>query len=225
MGEGQLATCRGGLPLFFFISSFHQNHMKWSVFFSFVVAVLAVNPAMAQVSLAANGNVKASESYQISPLDVLHFRIVGELETETEVRVAQDGSITLPYLGTVNITGKTVAQAREFLFAEYSKDFYVNPQIDLVIVSYKERRVNVQGMVNRQGFVLFPPEEKMTLMGAIALAGGWGDNRLAQKSAVKLIRTDEDGVSKTYVIDTQEISQEDWPLQDGDLIVVPERKW
>ncbi|MBN1404845.1 MAG: polysaccharide biosynthesis/export family protein [Opitutales bacterium] len=172
-----------------------------------------------------NTKVKTSENYKISALDVLQFRIIGELETDCEVRVAYDGSITLPYIGTVSVKDKTVAEARQFLYEQYASDYYVDPQIDLVIVAYKQKRVNVQGMVNRQGFVIFPPEEKMTLLGAIALAGGWGDNRLAQRSAVRLTRTDENGNSKTFVIDADNIGQDDWQLEDGDLIYVPERKW
>jgi len=204
--------------------------MKLTNLYTALFVLIWTGCAQAQYAQPQNAsepgtNVKASENYLIGPLDVIHFRIIGEPETETEVRVANDGSVTLPYIGTICLKEKTVAQARAYLFSEYSKDFYVNPQVDIAIVAYKQRRVNVQGMVNKQGFVLFPPEEKMTLLGAIALAGGWGDNRLAQKSAVKLIRTDENGVVQTYVIDANTLSQEDWPLRDEDLIIVPERKW
>ncbi|MFA5257593.1 MAG: polysaccharide biosynthesis/export family protein [Opitutales bacterium] len=199
--------------------------MKWTYLFAAAFISVCAPNAQAQNPTEPSTKVKASENYKIGPLDVIHFRIIGEPETETEVRVANDSSVTLPYIGTVRLKDMTVAQAREFLFAQYSKDFYVNPQVDIAIVAYKQRRVNVQGMVNKQGFVLFPPEEKMTLLGAIALAGGWGDNRLAQRSAVKLVRTDEKGETQTYVIDANTLGQDDWPLIDGDLIVVPERKW
>jgi polysaccharide biosynthesis/export protein len=167
--------------------------------------------------------VKASENYVIGPLDVIQFRILGEVETQTEVRVANDGSVSLPYVGNVKIAGMTVADARAMLYGKYSADYYVNPQIDLAIIAYKQKRVNVQGMVNRQGFVIFPPEEKVTLLGAIAMAGGWSDNRLASKT-VKLVRT-TDGTTKTTEIDTTKTGPEDCPLQDGDLVIVPERTW
>jgi len=172
--------------------------------------------------LESDTYVKASENYIVSPLDVLHFRIIGEPETETEVRVASDGSVTLPYIGTVEIVGMSVAQARNVLYGKYKDGYYVDPQIDIVLVSYKQRRVNVTGMVNRPGFVIFPPEEKMTLLGAIALAGDWRSDRMASKT-VKLIRNDEDGKTKTYEIDTTKINPDDWQLQDGDMINVPER--
>jgi len=195
---------------------------------AWTISLFLVQPCSGQTgpgTLAPTTNVKASDNYVLVPLDVVHFRVIGEPETETEVRVASDGSINLPYIGSRTVGGMSVSQAREYLYGEYAKDYYVNPQIDMVIVAYKQNRVNVQGMVNRQGFVVFPPEETMTLMGAIAMAGGWGDNRLADRRHVKLIRTDASGNANTVEIDTTKISQSDWPLNDGDLIVVPEVKW
>lgn len=165
-----------------------------------------------------------SANYVISPLDVVHFRVIGEAETETEVRISNDGTISLPYVGPVKLSGMTLSQARVFLTEKYKDGYYVNPQIDLAIVTYKERRVNVQGQVNKQGFVVFPPEENMSLLGAIAMAGGWSSSRLAAKT-VKLIRTLPDGSTKTFEIDTDKIKPDDWPLQDGDMIIVPERAW
>ena len=201
--------------------------MKWLKYFSSAMAIacLSIQSAAAQAepkSSDTTSNNNISENYIIVPLDVLRFRILGEPETDTELRVANDGSVTLPYIGAVKVAGLTMSQARSFLYEKYSADYYVNPQIDMTISSYKQKRVNVQGMVNQQGFVVFPPEEKMSLMGAIALAGGWSGNRLADKT-VKLIRKDSNGELKTIKIDTTKIGQDDWPLEDGDMIIVPER--
>jgi len=201
-----------------------MNRPKSSLHAALAILLLFSVPCAAQQSsMGPSTNVKASENYVIVPLDVIQFKILGEAETQTEVRVANDGGISLPYIGNVKIAGMTVAEARGLIYEKYSTDYYVNPQIDLAIISYKQERVNVQGMVNRQGFVVFPPEEKVTLLGAIAMAGGWSDNRLASKT-VKLVRT-AGSVTKTTEIDTTKIGPEDCPLQDGDLIIVPERTW
>lgn len=201
----------------------HVNCLKSSLFAVLVMLVFSVRTMAQQGSMDPGTTVKASENYVIVPLDVIQFRILGEAETQTEVRVANDGCISLPYIGQVKIAGMTVSNARAMIFKKYSADYFVNPQIDLAIISYKQQRVNVQGMVNRQGFVIFPPEETVTLLGAIAMAGGWSDNRLASKT-VKLVRT-TNGETKTTEIDTTKIGPEDCILQDGDLIIVPERTW
>ncbi|MDX2111324.1 MAG: polysaccharide biosynthesis/export family protein [Verrucomicrobiota bacterium] len=164
---------------------------------------------------------QTSETYTITALDGLQFRIVGELETATEVRVAGDGSVTLPYVGTVKLAGKTVSEARQYLYELYDKDWYVNPQIDLLVVSYSQRRVQVLGRVGRQGPVVFPPEEKMTLITAISYAGGWDPQGLSRKTDVTVTRK-EGGVDKVYTIDVTK-SGKDFDLKDGDTIFVPER--
>lgn len=176
----------------------------------------------AQQSTEARG--KASESYTIGPMDGLNFRIIGEIETATEVRVAADGTVNLPYVGTVKLAGKTVAEARSHLYELYDRDWYVNPQIDLLVISYSQRRVQVLGKVARQGPVIFPPEEEMTILTAIAYAGGWSPDGLARTTAVRLKRN-EDGVAREYTIDTTSIGTKDWKLKDGDIIEVPERRF
>lgn len=189
-----------------------------------LAVVFAATPLFSQPADAGSGAIQASENYTIVPLDLLRFRVVGEDDTMTEVRVANDGSVTLPFVGTVKISGLTVAQAREHLYKLYDADYYVDPQIDLTVIGYKQRRVNVQGMVNQQGIVVFPPEETLTLLGAISAAGGWRNDRMANPRDVELIRKMPDGTMKTYIIDATRISQEDWALQDGDFIKVPERR-
>ncbi len=168
---------------------------------------------------------QASENYEIRPLDGLKFRILGEPETVTEVRVAGDGSVNLPYVGTVQLGGRTVEEARRHLFDLYNSEWYVNPQIDLLVIAYAQRRVQVLGKVARQGTVVFPPEEKMTLLGAISAAGGWSHDNLARRNAVTLKRTNEDDETEEHVIDATSIGANDWPLKDGDIINVPERRF
>jgi len=177
-----------------------------------------------QTPLPSASSGITSENYVISPLDVIRFRVLGEADTDTQVRISNDGTVSLPYIGLVKVSGMTLVQVREFLTLKYKDGYYVNPQVEFSIVSYKERRVNVQGMVNSQGFVVLPPEEKVSLMGAIAMAGGWSNSRLAAKT-VKLIRTLPDGTTKTFEIDTTKINPDDWPIEDGDMIIVPERTW
>lgn len=171
--------------------------------------------------LNAQEPVQVSAAYTIRPMDALSFRIVGEPETVTEVRVASDGTVSLPYIGNIEIAGKTVQAVREELFRLYDADYFVNPQINLLMIHYAERRVQVLGFVARQGFVPIPPEEELDLLGAISGAGGWV--QLSKKSAVSLKRTLPDGTTREFRIDAEDLSPGDWPLQDGDVIFVPER--
>jgi polysaccharide export outer membrane protein len=210
----------GLLPLFPFLLIAAQDSTKSLE----IPLVSAGKPVISAPLVTEAPPVAVVDNYLVGPLDVLRFRIVGEEATATELRVAQDGSVNLPYIGNVVVSGMNVSQIREFLFELYNKDWYVNPQIDLAVIGYKERRVMVQGMVNNQSFVVFPPEEDLTLLGAISKAGGWSNNRLANKEKV-LIKRVVEGEVKEFTIDATKIGPLDWPLKDGDVVEVPERRF
>jgi polysaccharide biosynthesis/export protein len=168
-----------------------------------------------------------SSSYRISPLDVIRVTlfVADKQQFQQDARVSQSGEITLPYLNNQRVGGLTVEEARELLFVPYNRDYYVNPHIDIVVMSYAERVVTVIGKVNRQGPVPFPTEEGLFLLEAIARAGGWSNDRLADMRNVTITRTNETGEKFTIQVDARNITARDHPLQTGDLINVPERIW
>jgi polysaccharide export outer membrane protein len=131
----------------------------------------------------------------------------------------------LPLIGTVDVRGKTVRQAEDQIRRLYDADYLVNPQVNLTVLEYAPRSVDVVGAVNTPGVVYFPKEEGMDLIGAISRAGSF--NRLANKKQVTLKRTLSDGRTETYRIDVDELMKGDtterWLLQPGDVITVPER--
>lgn len=180
----------------------------------------------AQQGAVADG-ASASSSYVISALDYLRVSlfVADELQFTTDLRVSQDGTITLPHLGTILVGGKSIDDAREFLYEPYNRDYYVNPHIDVVVLEYAMRSVTVIGKVNRQGLIPFPSEEGMSLLEAIAAAGGWSNDRLADKNSVTITRTDENGEKFVIEVDARKLTTKDYPLQEGDLINVPERLW
>lgn len=171
------------------------------------------------------GLFRTSSSYKISPLDVLRIKlfVADELQFEKEVRVSQEGRITLPHIGEMVVAGLTVDEARSGIYAPYNRDFYVDPQIDFIVSYYASRSVLVTGKVNRQGTINFPSEEPMYLLEAIAEAGGWSNDNLANKREVKIHRTREDGSIQVIEIDARNLGARDHPLQDGDRIEVPRR--
>ena len=178
----------------------------------------------------AQGTVPADqggtpENYIIQPLDELYFAIYDEPETEGLIHVSADGTADFLFLGSVPLAGKTMLEARQFLYVEYNRDYYVEPQIKLLIKNYSERRLQIIGQVNRPGFVLMPPEEKMSVVEAIAGAGGF--TRLANSSKVTLKRIMPDGSTKIIKVNVDQITEnpqkEDIPLQKGDTLIVPER--
>jgi len=177
--------------------------------------------------LQAEGAVPAAAvmDYILQPSDLLNVQIFQEENLKRDVRVSQEYSITLPLIGKVDLKGKSLRQAEELIRVLYDRDFLVNPQVNVVVTEYAKRSVNVIGQVNQPGAVLFPQEQGLTLLDAISRAGGF--SRLANRSQVKLTRTNPDGKSETYIINADDLikgnSSNSWQMLANDIVFVPER--
>ncbi len=167
----------------------------------------------------------ASTDYVLQASDLLRILVFQEPDLQREVRITQEGSVSLPLIGTIQLQGKSVHQAEDIIRQLYDRDYLVNPQISIAVMEYAQRTVQVLGAVNTPGAIGFPPEQTMGLVEAIARAGGF--SRLADKRRVRLTRTLADGKTDNYTINADELvlgtSNEPWLLVKGDVIFVPER--
>ncbi len=90
-------------------------------------------------------------------------------------------------------------------------------------VKIPNANVIVMGEVAKPGTYGFGDASKMTLLGAISMAGGF--SRIAAINAVNIIRVDELGNEKKIKVNVNNIYNgkgKDIPLEPGDIIVVPE---
>lgn len=158
-------------------------------------------------------------------MDVVKVEVFQEPDMERQVRISQDGSVTLPLINRVDLKGKTVQQAQDTIRQLYDKDYLVNPQINLTVMEYAKRDVKVLGQVSKPGAVDIPTDRPLKLLDAIALAGGF--TRLADQKKVTLTRVNADGATTTTEINADSIikskNADAWVLQQGDVINVPER--
>ena len=193
--------------------------LKRSLFFTVLVLVLH------SIGSAQDSQEKTSTDYVLQPSDLIRVVVFQEPDLLREIRITQEYTITLPLIGTIDVRNKTVRQAEEIIRSLYDKDFLVNPQINLTVLEYTQRTVQVVGAVNQPGAVVFPPEQKMGLVEAIARAGG--QSRIADLKRVRLTRTSADGKTDNYTINVDDlmkgVSGEQWLLLKGDVIFVPER--
>ncbi len=163
--------------------------------------------------------------YILQPLDLLRIVVFQEPDLERQVRIGQEYNINLPLIGSIDLKGKSVRQAEELIRARYDAEYLKNPQITITVLEYTPRTVQVVGAVNQPGAIAFTPEQQMTIMEAIARAGGQA--RVADVRRVRLTRQSADGKTETFTINLDDImkgtSNEKWPLLKGDVIFVPER--
>jgi polysaccharide export outer membrane protein len=163
--------------------------------------------------------------YLLQPSDLLRVQVFQEDDLMREVRVSQEYTITLPLIGTVDLHNKSIRQAQDYIRDLYNQGYLVNPQVNIIVLEYAKRTVNVLGSVNTPGSVPFPPEQGMNLLDAISKAGGF--SRLADRKRIKLTRVTPDGKTENYIINADDIIQgsasQAWSLIKDDVIFVPER--
>lgn len=162
-------------------------------------------------------------TYRLCPNDVLRVKVFQEDDLTTELRLGKDGSATFPLLGVINLGGKTVDEAAATIRQLLGKDYLVNPQVTLTVTEYAKRRFTVLGQVQKPGSYDIPSEESVTLLQAIAMAGGFG--RLAVQSKVTITRTV--GGKKTLIVDVKSAANDPnikpFEILAEDTIFVAER--
>jgi polysaccharide export outer membrane protein len=87
----------------------------------------------------------------------------------TPVRIDNDGQVTLPFVGRIELAGLTVTDAEKLLTDQLSK-FIQHPQIQLNVVESHSQPVSVFGAVRNPGS--YQLEGRKTLAEILSMAGG-----------------------------------------------------
>jgi polysaccharide export outer membrane protein len=163
-------------------------------------------------------------SYKLQPLDLLKIQVFQEPDLDRDVRVSKNHTIVLPLVGTVDLTNLTVHDAEQLITDLYGRDYLVDPQISITVSEYTSRSLSVLGAVGSPGSVVIPPERDLTLVDAIAHAGGF--SRLANQTNVSLTRTLPSGETQHFTINVDQLirgnAPRQWIVQDGDVVFVSE---
>ena len=110
--------------------------------------------------------------YRLAPGDRLVTSVFKIEGYEAQVQVLSDGTINLPRLGTVDVWGLTLEEARQRITAGYSQ-FLRRPLVYLDLVEQRPIRVTVTGQVLRPGVFTLPVNGQGS-QGAVADLGGGG---------------------------------------------------
>jgi protein involved in polysaccharide export with SLBB domain len=151
--------------------------------------------------------------------DVFEVRVFGQEHLGGTFQVQEDGTIVVPLLGPVEVTGKTKAEVAQLLEQLFGDGYLREPHVTVVMTERENLEVSVLGQVQKPG--TFQYAEKLTLVQAISEAGGL--NELAHSRKVKLTRKGPNGVG-TYDVSVKAITEgraADILLQPGDIIFVP----
>jgi polysaccharide export outer membrane protein len=188
----------------------------------------ATEPLAATGKAAGTGAAKVRAGLTVA----VQVLVLGKKEIdEQNKRIADDGTLVLPMVGSVRAEGLTVGQLADELTRRYG-EYFRDPQ---VVVDYVMEKggdaaspwgyVTVLGRVKNPGRVKIPPTRDLTVSAAVQQAGGF--EKSAKDSGIRVSRPRDDGTSETLEVDLRAVGARgaavnDLILNPGDVVFVPE---
>ncbi|MCH4150796.1 MAG: SLBB domain-containing protein [Sphingobium sp.] len=152
----------------------------------FMSLILGAALAQAQVAPAAPpvgaapaapvfSTVPTEDGYVLGVGDVIAASVLGRTEFNSQVQIQADGTLQLPFLGTVKAADLTVLQFRENVKNALKKGgYYADPVINISVTTYASRYVIVLGEVGQPGMV--PVDRNYRVSEILAKVGGPRDS-------------------------------------------------
>jgi polysaccharide export outer membrane protein len=170
------------------------------------------------------GSSKDTRAYVLRANDVVQVNVYQEDDMGAKSRLEKDGTILLPLVGKVQIGGKTLEEASNYIRDLLAKDYLVHPQVSVTLTEFAKRRFTVLGQVQRPGSYEMPNDEPLNLLQAIAMAGGYTRIGAPTKVTVQRVVGDD---TKTFKLDAEAMSKDKnakaFEIQPDDTITVGER--
>lgn len=155
--------------------------------------------------------------------DVFEVYVYDEPSMSKPFRVAPDGTIDFPLVGTVEVEGKEPQEIAALLRQRLrEKQILKNPSVSVSVKEVNSKKFAVFGQVQKPG--QFPMTPGTTVTMAISVAGGF--TQLADRDRITVTRKIGKGKVVRVVFSVAAITEgkiNDVPLQAGDTIYVDER--
>jgi len=179
--------------------------------------------AAVAVVLTLSGAAAAQDrpDYPLGSGDSLHIQVYQNPDLTIDTRMSENGSITYPLIGSVDLAGLSTAAAEKRIADLLQKGgFLQNPQVNITLTQIRGNQVSILGQVQRAG--RYPLESANThLSDMLANAGGiapGGDDMV-------IVVGQRDGKPFRKVIDVPSLFLNETPGNDmvllgGDIIYV-----
>jgi polysaccharide export outer membrane protein len=164
---------------------------------------------------------QSSLSHTLSEGDVVEIKVYQEDELTTKARVDSEGKVAMPLLGAIKIGGNSVETAQNQIRDLLEKDYLRAPQVSMTLIEFAKKRFSVLGEVNQPGFFMIPEGETMSVLQAIASAGGFTPYA---RSGEIIVKRKVNGREETIRVDAKAMAKKkrapSLEIQGGDAIYV-----
>lgn len=168
------------------------------------------------------------EDYTLGPGDRVFVDIFNAPEYSKSYLILPDGTLNLPRIGQIPVTGLTLQAVGDIVTAKYTR-FFRQPLTTIVLEQARPLRVAISGEVNRPGTYKFESQEGagvplVTITELIQQSGGI--TQRADLRRIEVRRPLLNDLEQVISVNLWELLQssnlnQDISLRDGDMIRVP----
>ncbi|MCP3890496.1 MAG: polysaccharide export protein [Desulfobulbaceae bacterium] len=186
-----------------------------------LVVVFLCSIAFAQYCFAAS-------VYKLGPRDVINITIFagGEKQVDVNLTVSGQGMVNAPFVGPIQAAGIAISTLENNIQKPLAKDYFVEPQVHVVIKEYLSLQYSISGAVKKPG--KYEMQSAATIMDLIAKAGGVVSGRGNVAYILREEDTGSDGnknnepikVNLVKLLDAGDMSY-NVALKSGDAVYVP----
>lgn len=116
----------------------------------------------------------AKRLYLIGAFDKVEIDVFGVEDLKREVQTDGSGRLSFPLVGVVEAAGLTPAEVASVIEERLRGRYVRDPQVTVNLIETVSQVVTVEGEVRRPG--VYPVVGNMSLLRAVATAGGTGEN-------------------------------------------------
>lgn len=197
--------------------------------------------AFVLTSVATASDVSAQGNYAVQPGDTLRIEVLEDPSLNRNALVLPDGRFSFPFAGTILAGGRTLSQVERAITTAIASNFAVEPNVFISVlrvdaedafgapgVDLGAEAITVYfiGEVGSPGMLML--REGTTFLQGLSQNGGF--TNFAATKRIQLRRTNPaTGVPSVVTIDYRALTRgarfdQNVILQDGDVILVPERR-
>jgi polysaccharide export outer membrane protein len=168
------------------------------------------------------------KDYFISAGDVVNIEVYPASEFSKEVTVQPDGTIEIPLLGSIKVSGMRVSELEKLLVSKFAK-YVSSPSVTINIRKFSAYKVGIIGQIQRSGY--YDYYEGMKLMDLITSAGGFADYANSEKVRVFRKTKNEKGeiAENSFELNLGDLLrgkiEKNIVLAPGDIVYVPRQKF
>lgn len=186
--------------------------------------ILATTPPSAMPPSAVLPVPALDPSYRLGPGDQIQVNFFNVPEYSGPQRVLVDGTVNLPVVGSVSVTGLTLSQAEQTIAAAFSRELR-NIRVTVSLAQARPLQIGVAGEVQQPGYYVLTSSDAQLPSVAQAIQTAGGVTQLADLRQVQIRRIGPTGAPETITVNLWALLEQgdlsqNLTLLDGDTIVV-----